>query len=59
MASEETAHAVLAVNVSHRSHNPKPGACILGELRIRGLEEDLDSVQGANDCFGLTCTTLV
>lgn len=53
VAPEETAYAVLSVDVTHRRHDTEPRAGIPGELRARGLEEDLDSVEWTNNCLGL------
>ena len=53
MPTEEPAQAVLAVDVAHGGHDAKPGAGVLGELGVGGLEEDLDAVEGADDGFGL------
>jgi len=50
---EEAADAIMAVDIPHGGRNAKPTACILCEFRIRGLKEDLDAVEGGDDCFGL------
>ena len=46
--SEETAHAILAVDVTHGSNHAEPGTSIFGEFWIGGLEEDLDAVKGTD-----------
>ena len=53
MTAEETSHAVLSVDVSHRGDDAEPGPGIFGELRVRGLEEDFHTVERTDDCFGL------
>ena len=53
MPAEEAADAVLTVDVAHGGHNTEPGTSVFGELRVGGLEEDLDAVQGTDHCFGL------
>jgi hypothetical protein len=44
MAAKETAKAICFVDVPHGSCNPEPMARIFGELRVGGLEKDLDAV---------------
>ena len=53
MATEETAEARLAVDVTHSCHHAEPGAGIFCKLRVGCLEEDFDAVEGADNCFGL------
>ena len=53
MAAKKPAHARLGVDVTHRSHDPEPGACVFGELRVGGLEEDFHPVERADDSLGL------
>lgn len=53
MPTEEPTHAVLAVDVAHGGHNAKPGTGIFSKLGVGGLEEDFDTVEGADDSFGL------
>jgi len=53
VAPEETAYAVLSVYVAHGCYDSEPRAGVLGELRAGGLEKDLDSVEGTDDCLGL------
>ena len=53
MTAEETSHAVLSVDVSHRGDDAEPGAGVLGELGARGLKEDFHTVERTDDCFGL------
>ena len=53
MTAEETSHAILSVDVSHGGYDAEPGAGIFGELGVRGLEEDFDTVERTDDCFGL------
>lgn len=53
MSSEEASYAVLAVDVSHGGHDTEPGAGVSGELWVRSLEEDFDSIERADDCFSL------
>lgn len=59
VASEETADAVLTVDVSHGCYHTEPGTGVFGELRIGGLEEDLDTVEGTDYCFGLEFHSVV
>lgn len=54
MATKESTHAILPVNVAHRRHYAEPGSSVLCELWIRGLEKNFDAVKGANNGFGLT-----
>lgn len=58
VAAEETARAFVFVNVFHGGYDAEPGAGISCELRIRGLEENFDSVEGGNYGFGLLFRTL-
>lgn len=53
MTLEEAAETLMAVDIPHGRRNAKPTACILCELWIGGLEEDLDAVEGSDDRFGL------
>lgn len=53
MTTKQASHAILAVDVSHGSHDSKPRAGVLSELRAGGLKEDLDAIEGADYCFGL------
>ena len=53
MSAKEAPQALLAVYVTHGSDNAKPRTRIFGELRVRGLEEDLDAIKGADDGFCL------
>lgn len=53
MPSEETAHAGLSVDVAHGGHDAEPGAGVLCELRVGGLEEDFDAVERTDNCFCL------
>lgn len=53
VAPEEPAEAGLPVDVPHGGHDAEPGAGVFGELRVGGLEEDFDAVEGADDGFGL------
>lgn len=53
VSAEEPAEAVLAIDVTHGSHDAKPGTGVFGELRVGGLEEDLHAVEGPDDGFGL------
>lgn len=53
VASKETAEPVLLIDVAHGGYDAEPGAGVLGELGVGGLEEDFDAVEGADDGFGL------
>ncbi len=53
VAPKEPAQAGLPVDVPHGGHDAEPGAGVFGELRVGGLEEDFDAVEGADDGFGL------
>lgn len=53
MASEETAEAGLPIYISHGSYHAEPRAGVFGKLGVRGLEEDFDAVEGADDRFCL------
>ena len=53
MAAEEAAEARGAVDVPDGVEGPREAARVLGELRVRGLEEDLDAVEGGYGGFGL------
>jgi hypothetical protein len=44
MAAKETAKPICFVDVPHGSCNPEPMTRIFGELRVGGLEKDLDTV---------------
>jgi hypothetical protein len=54
MSAKETAYATGAVNVAHSSSNAEPATGVFLKLRIRGLKEDFDAVEGPNDGLGLT-----
>lgn len=43
--TKETERAILEPNDSNSFGSARPGAGVLLELRIRGLEEDLDAVK--------------
>lgn len=51
VAAEETTHTGLPVDVAHGGHDAEPGAGVFCELRVGGLEEDLNAVEGADDGF--------
>lgn len=53
VAPEEAAHTRLPVDVTHGGHDAEPGAGVFCELRVRGLEEDFDAVEGTDDGFCL------
>jgi hypothetical protein len=53
MAAKETAEALVGVDVADRPYQAEPVAGVFGELGIGGLEEDLDPVEGSDDCFCL------
>ena len=53
VAPEKTAQAVLLVDVPHGGYDAEPGARVFGKLRVRGLEEDFDTVKGTDYGFGL------
>lgn len=53
MPAKETAQAVLLVDVPHGGYDAEPRAGVFGELRVGGLEENFDAVEGADDRFGL------
>ena len=53
VASEQTTDTILTIDVAHGSHDAEPGTSIFSELRVGSLEQDLDTIEGSNDCFGL------
>ncbi len=53
MPTKKPPYAVLPVDIAHGRHHAKPGAGILGELRVGCLEKNLDAVEGADDSFCL------
>ena len=53
MALEKSPPSTILVNLRTSTERPAPAPGILLEVRVRGLEEDLDSVQRRNDCLGL------
>lgn len=55
MSAKQATNAGAVVNVAHGFDNAEPRSCVFGELRVRGLEQDLYAVERANDCLGLKC----
>ena len=56
MPAKEAAHAASAIDVAGSGRDAAPGAGVLLELRVRGLKEDLDAVEGADYSFrGAAC----
>ena len=53
MSAEETPCAVFAVDVGHGGYDAGPGAGVFLELRVGGLKEDFDAVEGGDYGFGL------
>jgi hypothetical protein len=53
MSAEETACAIFAVDVCHGGYDAGPGAGVLLELGVGGLEEDFDAVERGDYSFGL------
>ena len=49
MAAEETLETVLLIDVAHGCYDTEPRAGVFGELGVGSLEEDLDTVERAND----------
>ena len=54
MSLEESPASALLVNIRTSTKRPTPTPGILLEIRIGGLEKDLDSVQRRDDRLGLT-----
>ena len=54
MPAVEATNAVGEIDVLNGGHDAKGGTCVLGEMRVAGLDEDFDSVEGSDDRLGLS-----
>jgi len=58
VALEEPSHTGADVDVAYGGREAAPGAGVLCELGVAGLEEDLDAVEGAYYCFRLYAVSI-
>ena len=58
VAFKEPAYTGADVNVANGGREADPGAGVLCELGVAGLEEDLDAVEGADYCFRLYAVSI-
>lgn len=59
MSFEEALEAFAAFDVSNGRDKTKPTAGVFCKLRIRGLKENLDPIEGRDNGFGLRCLSTV